>query len=81
MHASTLSAMLVFVTAKHAKQFDKGGKPYILHPLAVMHKLRTDDFELMMIALAHDVIEDTNATYQELRDLGRVTGLLKAFVL
>lgn len=65
-----LGAMLVLVTNAHAGQFDRGGKPYILHPLAVMHKLRTDDEELMCIALGHDVIEDTKTTYADLRAAG-----------
>jgi (p)ppGpp synthase/HD superfamily hydrolase len=65
-----LGAMLLLVTNAHAGQFDRGGKPYILHPLAVMHKLRTDDEELMCIALGHDVIEDTKTTYADLRAVG-----------
>lgn len=63
-----LGKMLVIATNAHAGQFDRGGKPYILHPLKVMHYLKTDDEELMCIALGHDVIEDTNVTYKELRD-------------
>jgi guanosine-3',5'-bis(diphosphate) 3'-pyrophosphohydrolase len=65
-----LGKMLVLATTGHAGQFDKGGKPYILHPLAVMNILNTDDEELQCIALGHDLIEDTNATYQDLRDAG-----------
>lgn len=65
-----LAAMLVFATNKHAGQFDKGDTPYILHPLKVMHYLKTDDEELMCIALGHDVVEDTDATYEDLRNIG-----------
>lgn len=65
-----LDKMLVLVTNAHAGQFDKGGNPYILHPLKVMHYLKTDDEELMCIALGHDVVEDTNVTYKDLRDAG-----------
>lgn len=65
-----LGKMLVIATNAHAGQFDKGGNPYILHPLKVMHYLKTDDEELMCIALGHDVIEDTNTTYQDLREAG-----------
>lgn len=65
-----LDKMLVLVTNAHAGQFDKGGNPYILHPLKVMHYLKTDDEELMCIALGHDVVEDTNVTYKDLRDTG-----------
>lgn len=62
-----LSNMLLLATTKHNGQFDKGGIPYILHTLRVMHTLRSDDEELQCIALGHDIIEDTNCTYEELR--------------
>lgn len=65
-----LGAMLIFCTNKHAGQYDKAGKSYILHPLKVMHYLKTDDEELQCIALGHDVIEDTSATYEDLRKIG-----------
>lgn len=65
-----LAQMLVIATNAHSGQFDKGGTPYILHPLKVMHYLKTDDEELQCIALGHDVIEDTKITYQDLRDAG-----------
>lgn len=64
----TLSKMLHIATNAHHGQFDRGGNPYILHPLKVMHYLKTNDEELMAIALGHDVIEDTSVTYKDLRD-------------
>jgi (p)ppGpp synthase/HD superfamily hydrolase len=54
-----LSKMLLIATKAHHGQFDKGGKPYILHPLAVMQMMNTDDEELMCVALGHDLLEDT----------------------
>ena len=65
-----LGNMLVLVTNAHAGQFDRGGAPYILHPLKVMHYLKSDDEELMVMALGHDVIEDTDVTYADLRAAG-----------
>jgi guanosine-3',5'-bis(diphosphate) 3'-pyrophosphohydrolase len=65
-----LDKMLNIAVNAHHGQFDKGGNPYILHPLKVMHYLKSDDEELMCMALGHDVIEDTNTTYQELREMG-----------
>lgn len=35
---------------------DKGGSPYILHPLRMMMKMTTD--EEKMVAVLHDVVED-----------------------
>ena len=65
-----LSAMLVIATNAHHGQFDKTGRPYILHPLRVMSFLKEDDEELQCIALGHDVIEDTKTTYQDLVNAG-----------
>jgi GTP diphosphokinase / guanosine-3',5'-bis(diphosphate) 3'-diphosphatase len=65
-----LAQMLHIATSAHHGQFDRGGNPYILHPLKVMHYLKSDDEELMCIALGHDVIEDTSVTYNDLIDAG-----------
>ena len=65
-----LNSMLVLATNSHSGQFDKGGNPYILHPLKVMYLLKTSDEELMCIALGHDIIEDCDVTYRQLTDLG-----------
>lgn len=61
-----LSKAILIATNGHAGQFDKGGMPYILHPLKVMYYLKTDDEELQCIAILHDVIEDTAVTYADL---------------
>lgn len=65
-----LAQMLHIATTAHHGQFDKGSNPYILHPLKVMHYLKSDDEELMCMALGHDVIEDTSVTYKDLRAAG-----------
>lgn len=59
MKGKQLSRMLVIATQRHEGQFDKGGVPYILHPLKVMHYVRSDDEEVQCIALGHDLVEDT----------------------
>lgn len=53
-----LSRAILIATNAHAGKFDKGGKPYILHPITIMYKLKTDDEELQCIGILHDVIED-----------------------
>lgn len=65
-----LATAIALAAERHKGQFDKGGMPYILHPLKVMHYLKSDDLELMAIAVLHDVAEDTTTTYQEMRELG-----------
>ena len=65
-----LAQMLHIATSAHHGQFDRGGNPYILHPLRVMSFFKSDDEELQCIALGHDVIEDTSVTYKDLREAG-----------
>jgi GTP diphosphokinase / guanosine-3',5'-bis(diphosphate) 3'-diphosphatase len=65
-----LATAIAFAAEKHNSQADKAGMPYILHPLKVMHYLDTDDFELMCIAVLHDVVEDCKVTYDDLREIG-----------
>jgi (p)ppGpp synthase/HD superfamily hydrolase len=60
-----LSGMILLATMGHAGQYDKGGVPYILHPLKVMHYLKTADEELMCMAVIHDLFEDTKITKKE----------------
>lgn len=43
----------------HHKILDKGGSAYILHPIRVMLRLRSEDPEIMGIAVSHDVLEDS----------------------
>lgn len=69
--------MLVLATNAHSGQYDKGGNPYILHPLKVMYYLKTEDEELQCIALGHDIIEDTDVTFQELYDLGFTSRIIE----
>lgn len=48
----------------HAGQVDKGGNPYILHPLAVMHRVKT--VKEKIVAVLHDVVEDCGVTREDL---------------
>lgn len=52
----------------HNGQFDKGGNPYINHPLAVMNRLNT--LEEKIVGVLHDIVEDTEVTLEDLRDYG-----------
>ena len=65
-----LSNALLFATQKHYGQFDRSGVPYIAHCIKVLHYTKSEDEEIMAIAVLHDVIEDTDATYKDLRDIG-----------
>jgi (p)ppGpp synthase/HD superfamily hydrolase len=54
--------------AAHLGQFDKSGAPYVLHPMRLM--LRASTPEEQMIAVLHDVVEDTAWTFEQLADEG-----------
>ena len=60
----------------HAGAKDKGGSPYILHPINVMMRMKTDDEKI--VAILHDVVEDTDWTFQTLREEGFSETILDA---
>lgn len=49
---------------------DKAGKPYILHCLWVMNKVRHLGEDYMIVAVLHDLLEDTHWTLDMLVDEG-----------
>ena len=64
----TLERALAIAAAAHAGQVDKGGAPYILHPLKVM--LRMTTLEERIVAVLHDVVEDCDISLDDLRKEG-----------
>ena len=65
---STLERAIAIATMAHGGKVDKAGAPYILHPLRVMLKLSTT--EERIVAVLHDVIEDSEVSLQHLIDEG-----------
>jgi (p)ppGpp synthase/HD superfamily hydrolase len=49
---------LKLILEHHAGQTDRAGKPYVLHPITVMTYVDTD--EEKVVALLHDIVEDTD---------------------
>lgn len=59
---STLERAIAIASEAHADQTDKGGAPYILHPLRVMMTaLEAGGYEAAIVAVLHDVVEDCPA--------------------
>jgi (p)ppGpp synthase/HD superfamily hydrolase len=54
----------------HADQLDKAGRPYILHPIRVMQRVHQHGPVAEIVAVLHDVIEDTAMTLEQLISLG-----------
>ena len=59
----TIKAMNLAYNAHHG-QFDKGGVPYIFHPIHLAESM--DDEISTCVALLHDTVEDTDVTLEQL---------------
>ena len=65
---STLERAIQIATEAHKGQFDKAGREYIGHPIRVMDMGRTEDEKI--VGVLHDVIEDTDWTFERLEAEG-----------
>lgn len=72
----TLERAIAIAATAHAGQVDKGGSPYILHPLRVM--LRMTTLEERIVAVLHDVVEDCAISLDDLRKEGFSEDVLNA---
>src|SRR5438132_14015052 len=65
---------LAFAAYKHRRQRrkDPEASPYINHPIALAHVLSSEagisNTKVLAAAILHDTIEDTETTYEELRE-------------
>lgn len=73
---STIEKAIALAATAHAGQLDKGGQPYILHPLRVMFRVATD--EQRMAAVLHDIVEDTSVTFEDLEAQGFPASVVEA---
>ena len=60
----------------HRGQTDRYGAPYILHPLRVMNRL--DSPVEKIVGILHDVVEDTDWTFQDLAEAGFTERVIEA---
>ena len=77
---STLQRAIEIATQAHQGQFDKSGKDYIGHPLRVMEMGKTEEEKI--VGVLHDVVEDTEWTFEALEAEGfsqEVIAALKCF--
>ena len=63
----------------HKEQSDKSGIPYVFHPFHLAEQMQ--DEESTIVALLHDVIEDTDYTLDDLRKVGFDDSVLAAITL
>ncbi len=65
---ATLEKAIQIAVNAHQGQKDKAGVPYILHPLRLMLNMASDSARI--VAVLHDVLEDTSVTADQLRAAG-----------
>ncbi|MGN1416884.1 MAG: HD domain-containing protein, partial [Oscillospiraceae bacterium] len=72
MDSGRYAAAYEFAARKHEGQYRMGGEPYISHPAAAAETVRrwgyNEDYQIT--ALFHDLLEDTDASEQEIEAIG-----------
>lgn len=74
----TKKALLLCFEA-HKNQKDKSGIPYVFHPFHLAEQM-TDEISTV-VALLHDVVEDTNYTLEDLTEMGFPSAVIDALKL
>ena len=64
---------------KHKNQMDKSGVPYVFHPFHVAESMTSEDATI--VALLHDVVEDTDTSFEELEQYGFSQSVMDALKL
>ena len=73
MFLATICAFLA-----HGGKKDKEGEPYILHPIRVASQL--EDKDAKIVALLHDVLEDSSITSDNLKEIGFSNEIVHAVI-
>ena len=63
----------------HKDQVDKSGMPYVFHPFHLAEQMTDED--TTVVALLHDVVEDTDYTLEDLKNMGFSPQVLEAIAL
>ena len=63
----------------HRDQVDKSGIPYVFHPIHLAEQMTDED--TTVVALLHDVVEDTHYTLEDLASMGFSRQVLDAIGL
>ncbi len=68
VYTTLTNAVLKFIYKAHEGAVDRAGLPYVYHPLTVAATM--DDEDSTVVALLHDVLEDTSYTLEDIKGLG-----------
>lgn len=63
----------------HSGQLDRSGVPYVFHPIHLAEQMTDEDTTI--VALLHDVVEDTPYTIQDLERMGFTEEVTQAISL
>ena len=63
----------------HKDQLDKSGVPYVFHPFHLAEQMETE--HEVIVALLHDVVEDSHYTLEDLKAAGFPEDILEAVAL
>jgi (p)ppGpp synthase/HD superfamily hydrolase len=72
----TIEDAIQLAAQAHKGMTDKAGEPYIFHVLRVMLRMETE--EERMIAVLHDLVEDTDCSLDDLRRMGYPERIVEA---
>ena len=68
IYTEKTKAALKLCFQAHKDQLDKSGMPYVFHPFHLAEQMETE--ETTIVALLHDLIEDTDYTIEDLINMG-----------
>ncbi|MDH6312661.1 (p)ppGpp synthase/HD superfamily hydrolase [Parabacteroides sp. PFB2-10] len=71
-----LQKAIQIATKAHEGQYDKSGMPYIGHVMRVMEAGKNDNEKI--VAVLHDIVEDTDWTFEKLEEEGFATYIIDA---
>ncbi len=72
----TLEDAIALAVQAHRGQVDRAGQPYILHSLRVMLRLQGEIAQI--VGVLHDVVEDSDLTLDDLRQMGYPEVVIRA---
>lgn len=68
IYTATTKKAMKFCFQAHKDQTDKSGIPYVFHPIHLAEQMKDED--TTVVALLHDVVEDTDYTLEDLAEMG-----------
>lgn len=79
LYTETTKKALKLAFDAHKDQLDKSELPYVFHPFHLAEQMETEDETV--VALLHDVVEDTKYTFDDIRAMGFSEKVIEALTL